>query len=147
RIVHGIQTARENRSHSPSNRPLADLQFSFAGDERGMSNGDARNVGDGVQRAGHAVEWDPKIASARLCGRLALRGSERRGSYKAGKHCENANQDKTDHFLFFSQEDCADRSNFVFFSTAFSSKAACSAANFQSLFSTASVSPGNSRCA
>src|SRR6266699_3112241 len=49
--------------------------------------------------------------------------------------------------LVFSQRDCEDLSNLAFFLTAFSSSAACSPANFQSCFSTASVSPGNSRCA
>src|SRR5258706_8222831 len=50
-------------------------------------------------------------------------------------------------YCFFSQEDRAERKSSVFLFNAFSSSAACWPANFQSCFSTASVRPGNSRCA
>ena len=48
--------------------PCADLQFSFTGDERGVADGDAGDVGDGVERAGRAVKGNAEIAGARLGG-------------------------------------------------------------------------------
>src|SRR5258708_25835764 len=126
---------------------MGNLEFRFSRDKSGVADGDAGNVGDAVQRAGRAVKRDTEIAAAWLGRRLALTGSEPHRNQKTREDCESAKKSKTDHLLFFSQEDCADRINLVFFSTAFSSNAACCPANFQSLFSTASVKPGNSRCA
>jgi hypothetical protein len=45
---------------------LADDEFAFAGDERGVSDFDAFYVSDGVVGAGSAVEGDAEIAGARL---------------------------------------------------------------------------------
>jgi hypothetical protein len=43
-----------------------------------VAHGDAGNVGDGVKRAGGAVEGDAEIAGARLGGGLVL-GEEETG--------------------------------------------------------------------
>jgi hypothetical protein len=42
------------------------FQRTVAGDERGMADGDARNVGDGIQGSGHPVEGDAKIPGPNL---------------------------------------------------------------------------------
>src|SRR4029077_5521397 len=55
-IAHGIFTARKNGGDSGAYGTRADLQFSFAGDECGVADGDTGNVSDGVKRAGGAVE-------------------------------------------------------------------------------------------
>src|SRR6266850_1091743 len=112
-----------------------------------MADRDAGNIGDCVERARGAVKRNAKIACAGF-GRGSLLSRGRRNCReRAKKNHESAGKSWTNHGLFFSQEDCAERSNLVFFPTAFSNSAVCCAANFQSCFSTASVSPGNSKCA
>ena len=46
--------------------PLPTCKFSFAGDQRGVADGDAGNIGDGVERAGRAVKGNAEITRARL---------------------------------------------------------------------------------
>ena len=67
-IAHGFLAARQNCGDAGADRSLADLQFSFTGDERGVANGYAGHVGDGVERTGRAVKGNAEIASARLSG-------------------------------------------------------------------------------
>src|SRR6267378_433255 len=146
-IVHRVFSARKYGGYSRSNRSITHLKFSFTRHERGVPDGHAGNVGDGVERAGRAVKRDTEIAGAGLGRRSRLSRGPRNRRKRAKKNGESAKIIWTNHSLFFSQEDCAERNNSVFFCTAFSSSAACCAANFQSCFSTASVSPGNSKCA
>jgi hypothetical protein len=40
------------------------LELAVAGDERGVADKDARDVGDGVEGAGCAVEGDAEVAGA-----------------------------------------------------------------------------------
>ena len=46
--------------------PSPTLSFPLAGDERGVSDFDALDVGDGVVGAGSAIEGDAEIAGAGL---------------------------------------------------------------------------------
>ena len=66
RIAHGFCAARKDRGDAGAHRAFADLQFAFAGDERGVADGYAGYVGDGVERAGRAVKRDAEIAGAWL---------------------------------------------------------------------------------
>ena len=57
-------TARQNSSDAGAHWTFTDLQFSFAGNKRGVTDGYAGNIGDGVERAGRAVKRDTEIACA-----------------------------------------------------------------------------------
>jgi hypothetical protein len=72
RTAHGILAARENGSHAGSHGAFANLELAFAGNERGVADGDAGNIGDGVERAGRAVKRHAEIAGARLGRRIFL---------------------------------------------------------------------------
>jgi len=56
--------ARQNSSDAGAHRTFADLQFSFAGNKRGVTDGDAGNIGDSVKRARRTVKRDAKITCA-----------------------------------------------------------------------------------
>ncbi len=64
--VVGSFSARMDGGHAGTHRSLADYEFAFAGDERGVSDFDALDVGDGVVGAGIAIEWDAEIAGSGL---------------------------------------------------------------------------------
>src|SRR6266699_4773068 len=69
----------------------------------GVADGDAGNVGDGVERAGSAVKRNAEIAGARLGRRIFLsRGSSdcRQQTEKKG---EGVDALETDHKLFFQR--------------------------------------------
>ena len=72
-IAHGIFAAGEDGGDAGADWAFANLQFSFARDEGRVADGDAGNVGDGVERAGRAIEGNAQIAGAGLCGRFVLR--------------------------------------------------------------------------
>ena len=72
RIAHRIFSARKHGGHSRANRPLANLQLSFAGNERSVPDGYAGNIGDGVERPGCAVKRDAEIAGARHGRQIVL---------------------------------------------------------------------------
>jgi hypothetical protein len=59
---------------------LADNEFAFTGDERGVADLDIFDVCYGVVAAGSAIEGDTKIAGARfLSGRGEGEGEQERG--------------------------------------------------------------------
>jgi len=62
--------AEARRSH-PFERSLANLQFSFTGNERGVPDGDAGYVGYGVEWAGRAVKRNPRSRARGLAGGAA----------------------------------------------------------------------------
>ncbi len=64
-VVAGF-AARMNRGDAGANWALADLEFAFAGDERGVADFDSFHVGDGIVGAGGAVERNAEIAGAWL---------------------------------------------------------------------------------
>jgi hypothetical protein len=64
--VVGSFAARMNGGDAGAHGSLADYEFAFAGDERGVSDLDAFDVGDGVVAAGSAIEGDSEIAGAGL---------------------------------------------------------------------------------
>jgi hypothetical protein len=77
-IVHGIFSARKNGGNSGANRTFSDLQLPFSGDERGVTDKDAVDVGDGVEFSGSAIKRNAEIAGAGLFGSVPLReGGER----------------------------------------------------------------------
>ena len=55
-----------NGGDAGADRAFADFEFAAAGDERGVSDFYAFDVGDGVIRAGCAVEGDAEIAGSGL---------------------------------------------------------------------------------
>ena len=65
-----VLAARQNGGDSGAYRAFADLQLAGAGDQSGVADFDALHVGDGVERAGRAVEGNAQVAGARLrlCG-------------------------------------------------------------------------------
>src|SRR5215467_7134944 len=112
-----------------------------------MSHTDSCYVRDRIQWPWRPVKRNAQIARARLWLRFLL---GERWSHHIGKAKHNrdtAEDVKTVGQLFFTQEDFALRSNSMFFTSARWINASCSDASFQSPFSTASVRPGNSRCA
>ena len=69
-------SARKDRSHAGAHRTLANNQFAFAFNQRGVANLDAGNVGDGVELVRRSIKWNTEIARAtsfvfdgRSCGR------------------------------------------------------------------------------
>src|SRR5262245_2588271 len=72
RIVHGIFTAGENGGYTGADRAFADFEFALAGNQRGVPDKDAGNVGDGILRARRAVEGNAEVARARFCLRFFL---------------------------------------------------------------------------
>src|SRR5260370_30698964 len=90
RIVPRIFSARKDRGHSRSDRPLPNLQFSLAGDERGMSEADAGNVADGVEGAGRAVKRDAEIPRSRPGRPSLLSRSQRYCRERAKKNDQRA---------------------------------------------------------
>jgi hypothetical protein len=64
-VVAGF-SARMNGRDASTNWSLADFEFTFAGDERGVADFDSLDVGDGVVGAGSAIEGNAEIAGARL---------------------------------------------------------------------------------
>src|SRR5712675_1222072 len=81
RITHGILAARENRGDPGANGAFADLEFSLASNERGVADGDAGDVCDGIQRAWRSVERYAEITRAGFRGWLVLWicGSDKKG--------------------------------------------------------------------
>src|SRR5208283_3009147 len=68
-----------------ADRAFSDLEFAVAGDERGVSDFDAVDVGDGVIRAGYAVEGHAEIAGAGLgLGKREGAGTEKNAEKYAG---------------------------------------------------------------
>src|SRR6185437_13931578 len=72
-----FRSTGKNRGHSGAYRTFANLKFPFAGDQRGMANGDAGNIRDGVQRTRFAVKRNTEIARARLRARVVLRWEQK----------------------------------------------------------------------
>ena len=73
--------ARKNGGDAGADWAFSDFEFAAAGDERGVSDFDAFDVGDGVVRAGRAVEGNAQIAGSGLGlgeGRECRRREERR---------------------------------------------------------------------
>src|SRR6267378_6204659 len=64
-IHHGIHATGKNGRDAGSDRAIADIALAFAGDERGVADGDAGNVGYGVKRAWRAVKRNAQSARAR----------------------------------------------------------------------------------
>ena len=62
--IHGALPARENRRHARADRPNANLQFSFAGNQRAIADFDALHIGDGIERARRAFKWHAEIAGS-----------------------------------------------------------------------------------
>ncbi len=58
--------AGKNGGDSGAHRAFADYELALARDERGVSDFNAFDVGDGVVRAGSAVEGNSQTARARL---------------------------------------------------------------------------------
>jgi len=71
-IAHGIFAAWENGGDAGAHGAFTDLKLSFPGDERRVADGDAGNVGDGVEWTGRAVEGDAEIAGAGLSSWFVL---------------------------------------------------------------------------
>src|SRR6267154_2455436 len=63
-IAHRVFSARKYGSHSRSNGAFANLQFSLAGNKSGVPDGDAGNIGDGIERPRCAIKGHAKIACA-----------------------------------------------------------------------------------
>ena len=64
--VVGSLAAGMNGGDAGADGAFADYEFAVAGDQRGVADLDAFDVGDGVVGAGSAVEGDAEIAGARL---------------------------------------------------------------------------------
>jgi len=62
-VITGFAARMDGRD-AGTHGTFADNELAFAGDERGVSDLDAANVGDGVVEAGGAVEGDSEIAGA-----------------------------------------------------------------------------------
>src|SRR5207248_5215096 len=71
-VVHGVFSARENRSNAGANRAFADPQLPFTGDESGVANEDSVDIGDGIEFSRRAVKRNAEIASARFFRGLLL---------------------------------------------------------------------------
>src|SRR6267378_8517552 len=71
-IHHGIFTSRKYGGDASADGAFADDEFAFAGDERGVADEDARDVGDGVEGAWRAVEGNAEIAGTRFSGGFFL---------------------------------------------------------------------------
>ena len=54
-----------NGGDASADGAFSDYELAAAGDERGVSNFNALDVGDGVVSAGHAVEGDSEVAGTR----------------------------------------------------------------------------------
>jgi len=61
-----ISAAREDSGDSGADRAFADFQFSIAGNQRGVTDENAGNVGDGIERAGSAVKRNSEVARPRF---------------------------------------------------------------------------------
>ena len=66
RIVDALLAARQDGRHSGAHRALPDHQLARTRDQRREADFDTSDIGDGVERAGCAVERDAEIAGARL---------------------------------------------------------------------------------
>src|SRR6476660_483355 len=77
--AHGILSARKNRGDPGAHGALADLQFSFARNQRSMADDDAGNISDGIERAGRAVKRDAEITRAWFCREFVLSIGRREG--------------------------------------------------------------------
>ena len=55
-----------NDGDAGAHRPLADHQLAAAGDQRGVTDLDAGDVGDGIERPGGAADRQLEIALSRL---------------------------------------------------------------------------------
>ncbi len=61
-----VVAAGKNGGDAGADRTFSDFEFAAAGDERGVSDFDAFDVGDGVVRAGCAVEGNAEVAGTGL---------------------------------------------------------------------------------
>ena len=79
--------ARQDRGDPGAHRPLADHQLAAAGDERRVADEDAGDVGDGIQRAGRAVEGHAEVAGPQRGPASAAAGlrHRRRGPGRSGR--------------------------------------------------------------
>ena len=93
---HGIAVrgaAREDRGDTGAHRSLSDDELPLSGDDRAMPNGHPRDVGNGVQRAGRAVEGNSKSAGAGtiLCAKsLSCSKEDQRAETQDGAHCHDS---------------------------------------------------------
>ncbi len=76
-----IFAARKNGGDAGADRAFSDFELAAAGDERGVSDFYAVDVGDGVVRAGRAVEGDAEVAGSGL----GLGEGESAGTEKSGR--------------------------------------------------------------
>src|SRR5881394_2578067 len=81
-IGHGIFPARKNGGDAGADGAFSDLESSVAGNQSGVADEDAGNVGDGVVGAGSAVERNAEVAGARFVFFLS---SSNKG---ANKNCD-----------------------------------------------------------
>ena len=65
-IIHGRNTAGQDRRHAGPHRTLAHFQFPFATDDCGVPNLNASDVGNRVEFSRCAIERDSQIACANL---------------------------------------------------------------------------------
>ena len=82
RVVHGIFSARQNSGDAGADWTFADLQLAFTGNQGGVADEDAIDIGDGVEFSSCAVEGNAKIASARLFGYFLLCQRNKRSKEK-----------------------------------------------------------------
>src|SRR5215510_9649168 len=61
-IVRRLLSSRENRGHPGPDGTDSDLEFSFAGDERGVPDLDAFDIRDCVECAGRSLKRNPEVA-------------------------------------------------------------------------------------
>src|SRR6267378_4719306 len=89
-IHHGIYATGKNGRDAGSDRAIVDIALAFAGDERGVADGDPGNVGYGVERAGRAVKRNAQRARAGLGRRSFLSQDRRNCRERAKKNGESA---------------------------------------------------------
>jgi hypothetical protein len=66
-IAHGILPTRENGGDAGAHGAFADLKLAFAGNKRGVPDGNSGNVSYGVERARSAVKRGTEVAGAGFC--------------------------------------------------------------------------------
>jgi hypothetical protein len=73
-----MRSLRQNSRHTRAHRALADHEFAFARNEGGVTDSYASDIGDGIERAGRAIERHAKITGARFgCGFFLREGWNR----------------------------------------------------------------------
>ena len=85
RVIHGILSARKNSGDSGANWAFADLQLAFSGNQSGVADENAVDIGDGIEFSRCAVKRNAEVSSARFFSCFLLGRQNRRAQNEENK--------------------------------------------------------------